>query len=43
MCKKGLKVNAGKIKVMVLNRQEGLECATKNGNVCIGNGNDEKM
>ena len=26
MCRRGLKVNAGKSKVMVLNGKEGLEC-----------------
>ena len=26
MCRRGLKVNAGKSKVMVLGREEGLEC-----------------
>ena len=26
MCRSGLKVNAGKSKVMVLNEEEGLEC-----------------
>ena len=26
VCRRGLKVNAGKSKVMVLNREEGLEC-----------------
>ena len=26
VCRRGLKVNAGKGKVMILNREEGLEC-----------------
>ena len=36
VCKsRGLKVNAGKIKLMVLNRDEGLECEVHVDGICL--------
>ena len=34
--RKGLKINAGKSKVMVLNGEEGLECEVHVDGICLG-------
>ena len=35
VCRRGLKLNAGKIKVMVLNGEEGLGCEVHVDGVCL--------
>ena len=37
VCRRGLKANAGKNKVMVLNREEGLECEIHVDAICLEN------
>ena len=36
VCRRGLKDNAGKSKVMVLNEEEGLECEVHVDRICLG-------